>query len=58
MVQLTVRLKDPDAVYQPGDTVEGFVTLKTKSSIGVQAIELNIVGRAVTRWGEAAHHCE
>lgn len=41
-----------------GDTIEGFVTLRTKSQVSVQAIDLKRVGRAVTRWSEAAHHGE
>lgn len=53
MVQLIVRLKDPDAIYQPGDAIEGFVALKTKSPTRVQAIELRTVGRAVTKWSES-----
>ncbi|KAH7717324.1 arrestin domain-containing protein 3-like protein [Aphelenchoides avenae] len=53
MVHVTVQLKDIDAIYQPGDTIEGFVVLKTKSPIRVQAIELKTVGRAVTKWTEA-----
>ena len=58
MVTLTIRLSNPEAIYLPGDTIHGYVTLSTKRPFRTESIELSVMGVARTVIIEGDKHHE